>query len=159
VDVGAVRRTFVSRGVGINTALFIPHGSIRRQVLGMEDRAPTPGELAKMVGLVRAGMKAGGIGLSSGLCYAPGGYADTEEVIAMAKAAGEMGGVYSSHIRDEGDYNIGVVSAVEEVIRIADEGQLPGIVSHMKALGVASWGLSMASVMRIEAARARGVQV
>jgi N-acyl-D-aspartate/D-glutamate deacylase len=159
VELGLVRRTFETRGVGVNTALFVPHGSIRQQVLGMDDRAPTASELSKMVVLVRAGMKAGGIGLSSGLYYAPGSYSQTEELIALAKAAGEHGGVYSSHIRDEGDYNIGVVAAVEEVIRIAEEGQLPGVVSHMKALGVASWGLSMASLMRIDQARARGVQV
>jgi N-acyl-D-amino-acid deacylase len=159
VDLAALRQTLETRGAGVNTALFVPHGSIRQQVLGMEDRAPTPGELQKMVELVRAGMKAGGIGLSSGLYYAPGSYAQTAEVIAMARAAGEAGGVYSSHIRDEGDYTIGVVAAVEEVIRIAEEGQLPGVVSHMKALGVASWGLSMASLMRIDQARARGVQV
>ena len=159
VDLGPARRTFETRGVGVNTALFVPHGSIRQQVLGMEDRAPSATELARMVDLVRAGMKAGGIGLSSGLYYAPGSYAPTEEVIAMAKAAGEHGGVYSSHIRDEGDYSVGVVAAVEEVIRIAEEGKLPGVVSHMKALGVASWGLSMASLMRIDQARSRGVQV
>ena len=159
VDVAATRRTLETRRTGVNTALFVPHGSIRQQVLGMEDRAPTAAELERMVGLVRAGMKAGGIGLSSGLYYAPGSYAQTGEVIAMAKAAGEYGGVYSSHIRDEGDYNIGVVAAVDEVIRIAEEGGLPGVVSHMKALGVASWGLSMAALMRIDQARARGVQV
>ena len=159
VDLAATRRTLESRGTGVNTALFVPHGSIRQQVLGMEDRAANAVELERMVALVRAGMKAGGIGLSSGLYYAPGSYAQTEEVIAMARAAGEHGGVYSSHIRDEGDYGIGVVAAVDEVIRIAEEGRLPGVVSHMKALGVASWGLSMASLMRIEQARARGVQV
>ena len=159
VDLQAVRRTFQARGTGVNTALFVPHGSIRQEVLGMQDRAPTGPELARMVELVRAGMEAGGIGLSSGLYYAPGSYAQTEEVIAMARAAGEHGGVYSSHIRDEGDYSIGVVAAVEEVIRIAEEGKLPGVVSHMKALGVASWGLSMASLMRIDQARARGVEV
>ena len=79
--------------------------------------------------------------------------------IALARIAGEGGGVYSSHIRDEADYNVGVVSAVEEVIRIAEEGQLTGIVSHMKALGPANWGLSSAMIERIEKARARGVQV
>jgi N-acyl-D-amino-acid deacylase len=159
VDLIPVRRTFETRGAGVNTALFVPHGSIRQQVLGMDDRPPTAGELSKMVDLVRAGMLAGGIGLSSGLYYAPGSYSQTDEVIAMAKAAAEHGGVYSSHIRDEGDYSVGVVAAVEEVIRIAEEGSLPGVVSHMKALGVASWGLSMASLMRIDQARARGVQV
>lgn len=104
-------------------------------------------------------MEAGGIGLSSGLYYAPGSYAKTEEVIALAKVVGEMGGVYESHIRDEADYNIGVVGAVQEVIRIAEEGHLPGIVAHMKALGPASWGLSMALVERIKQARDRGVEV
>jgi N-acyl-D-amino-acid deacylase len=159
VDIQSVRKAFERRGTGVNTGLFVPHGSIRQQVLGMADRAPTAPELQTMVDLVTAGMKAGGVGLSSGLYYAPGSYARTDEVVAMARAAGELGGVYSSHIRDEGDYNIGVVAAVEEVIQIAEEGRLPGIVSHMKALGAASWGLSLPSLMRIEAARSRGVEV
>lgn len=159
VDIAAVEATFQRQGVGVNAGVFVPHGSIRQQVLGMADRAPTAAELTKMVDLVRAGMKAGAVGLSSGLYYAPGSYAKTDEVIAMARAAGEQGGVYSSHIRDEGDYSIGVVAAVEEVIQIAEEGKLPGVVSHMKALGAASWGLSLPSLMRIESARARGVEV
>ena len=99
-------------------------------------------ELDRMIGLVRAGMSAGAIGLSSGIYYAPGSYAKTDEVIAMAKAAGEAGGVYESHIRDEADYNIGVVAAVDEVIRVSEEAHIPGIVAHMKALGPSSWGLS-----------------
>ena len=110
-------------------------------------------ELARMTTLARNGMEAGGIGLSSGLYYAPGSYAKTEEVIALARVVGEMGGVYESHIRDEADYSVGVVAAVQEVIRIAEEGHLPGIVAHMKALGPASWGLSMALVERIAQAR------
>ena len=112
-----------------------------------------------MIALVRDGMAAGGIGLSSGIYYAPGSYAKTDEVIAMAKAAGEAGGVYESHIRDEADYNIGVVAAVDEVIRVAEEGTSPGIVAHMKALGPASWGLSMTLVEHIQQARDRGVEV
>jgi N-acyl-D-amino-acid deacylase len=128
-------------------------------VIGMANRAATPAELDRMIRLARNGMEAGGIGLSSGLYYAPGSYAKTEEVIALAKVVGEMGGVYESHIRDEADYNIGVVGAVQEVIRIAEEGRLPGIVAHMKALGPASWGLSMALVERIRQARERGVEV
>ena len=104
-------------------------------------------------------MEAGGLGLSSGLYYAPGSYATTEEVIALARVASEFGGVYSSHIRDEADYSIGVVASVQEVIRIAEEARLPGVVSHMKALGPAQWGLAVALTTRIEQARARGVQV
>ena len=159
VDLRAQHAGFEQRGVGVNVALYVPHGSIRREVVGMADRDPTPAELEHMVALARRGMEAGGIGLSSGLYYAPGSYAETEEVIALAKIVGEMGGVYESHIRDEADYTIGVVGAVEEVIRIAEEGHVPGIVAHMKALGPASWGLSMALVERIAQARDRGVEV
>ena len=159
VDLRAQRIGYERRGVGVNVALYVPHGSIRREVLGMADRAPSADELAKMVALAKNGMEAGGIGLSSGLYYAPGNYAGTDEVIALAKIVGEMGGVYESHIRDEADFNIGVIAAVDEVIRISEEGHLPGIVAHMKALGPSSWGLSMALVERIKQARERGVEV
>jgi N-acyl-D-amino-acid deacylase len=159
VDLRAQRAAYEGKGTGVNVALYVPHGSIRREVLGMADRAPTPPELERMVGLVRDGMAAGGIGLSSGIYYAPGSYAKTDEVIAMARAAGEAGGVYESHIRDEADYNVGVVAAVDEVIRVAEEAHLPGIVAHMKALGPASWGLSKALVDHLQQARDRGVEV
>ena len=112
-----------------------------------------------MVELSRKGMVDGGVGLSSGLYYAPGSYSKTAEVIAMAKATAPYGGVYSSHIRDEADYTIGVVAAVQEVIDIAEQGGVIGVVSHMKALGPASWGLSKTLIEHIDAARARGVQV
>jgi N-acyl-D-amino-acid deacylase len=158
-DLAAQRAALEARGVGVNIAQFVGHGAIRSEVIGLADRAPTTSELARMVALVRTGMEAGGLGLSSGLYYAPGSYATTDEVIALAKVAAEFGGVYSSHVRDEADYSIGVVAAVQEVIRIAEEARLPGVVSHMKALGPTQWGLSMALTTRIEQARARGVQV
>ena len=85
-------------------------------------------------------MKAGGLGLSTGLYYAPGSYAKTEEIVALAKVAAELGGVYSSHIRDEADYTIGVVAAVDEVIRISEEAHIRAVVSHMKALGPGELG-------------------
>jgi N-acyl-D-amino-acid deacylase len=159
VDLRAQRAGYERRGIGVNVALYVPHGAIRREVLGMADRAPTAAELDRMTALTRRGMEAGGIGLSSGLYYAPGSYATTEEVIALAKIVGELGGVYESHIRDEADYSVGVVNAVLEVIRISEEGHLPGVVAHMKALGPASWGLSMALVEKIKQARDRGVEV
>lgn len=146
-------------GLGPNVALLIGHGSVRRDVLGMTARAPTAEELERMVGLVKRGMAAGAFGLSSGLFYTPGSFATTEEVIVLARAAGESGGVYTSHIRDEGNYSVGVVAAVREVIRIAEEANVIAIVSHMKALGPDSWGLATAATMRIDEARARGVQV
>lgn len=158
-DLAAQRAQLEGKGIGVNVAQFVPHGAIRSAVVGLADRAPTGDELNRMIALVRAGMAAGGIGLSSGLYYAPGSYATTEEVVALAKVVAEFGGAYSSHIRDEADYSVGVVAAVQEVIRIAEEAHLPGIVSHIKALGPAQWGLATALTTRIEQARSRGVQV
>jgi N-acyl-D-amino-acid deacylase len=159
VDLAAQRAGYERNGIGLNVGLMVPHGSVRREVLGMSDRDPTPAELTRMVGLARDGMRAGAFGLSSGLYYAPGSYSTTAEVIEMAKAAAERGGSYTSHIRDEADYGIGVVAAVDEVITIAERAGLTGVVTHMKALGPASWGLSKTLVEHIEAARQRGVKV
>jgi N-acyl-D-amino-acid deacylase len=159
VDLAAQRLELEKGGVGPNVALLVPHGSVRRAVIGGANRAPSAGELDRMRALVRRGMEQGAFGLSSGLFYTPGSFATTEEVIALAQVAGEFGGLYTSHIRDESNYGIGVVAAVQEVIRIAEEAGIVGIVSHMKALGPDNWGLSMAATMRIDQARARGVQV
>src|SRR5262245_26656441 len=158
-DLAAQRATYEKQHMGPNVGQFVPHGSIRRAVMEMSDRDPDAAALARMVEMTRAGMRAGGVGLSSGLYYAPGSYSKTAEVIAMAKATAPYGGVYSSHIRDEADYTIGVVAAVQEVIDIAEQGGVIGVVTHMKALGPASWGLSKTLIERIEAARRRGVQV
>lgn len=159
VDLAAQRARLESGGIGPNVALLIGHGSVRRAVMGNANRAPTGDELERMRGLVRRGMHDGAYGLSSGLFYTPGSYATTEEVIALAKAAGELGGVYTSHIRDEANYTIGLLASVREVIRIADEARAIGIVSHMKALGPENWGLAADAVALIDEARARGVQV
>ncbi|MCC7126822.1 MAG: amidohydrolase family protein [Acidobacteria bacterium] len=159
VTIAEQRRTYETQGIGLNAGLFVPHGSIRQAVMGMSDHDPTAADLAKMVEMTRQGMDAGGVGLSSGLYYAPGSYSKTAEVVAMAKATAPFGGVYSSHIRDEADYSIGVVAAVDEVITVAEQAGVVGVVSHMKALGPASWGLSKTLVANIEAARSRGVQV
>jgi len=159
VDLVEQRDRLLQYGLGVNVAQFVSHGSARRAVLGMEARAPTESELAQMKDVVRRGMEAGAFGLSSGLYYAPGSYAKTEEVIELAKIVSEYGGVYQSHIRDEADYNIGVVAAVDEVIRIARDGGLKGIVTHIKVLGPHVWGYSQALVQRIEQARAEGVEV
>jgi outer membrane protein assembly factor BamB len=109
--------------------------------------------------IVRAGMEEGAFGLSSGLFYAPGSYAELSEVIALAEVAAEYGGVYASHIRDEADYTIGVVAAVDEVIEVARRAGIPGVVTHVKALGPNVWGESRTIVEHIEAARAEGVEM
>ena len=158
-DLVAQQVALLEHGLGVNVAQFVPHGSVRREVLGMADRAPTAAELEQMKDYVRHGMEAGAFGLSSGLYYAPGSYSQTEEVIALAKVAAAYSGVYQSHIRDEADYNVGVVAAVDEVIRIAREAELTGIVTHIKALGPRVWGYAEALVRRIDGARAEGVSV
>jgi len=143
-------------GIGVNVALLIGHGTVRSAVMGGANRAPTADELQKMIALVKKGVADGAFGLSSGLFYTPGRYAKTDEVIALARAAG---GVYTSHIRDEGNYAEGVVASVDEVIRIAEEAKVTGIVTHMKALGPDSWGKSKELIEHIETARKRGIDV
>jgi len=159
VDIAAQRASLERGGLGLNVALLIGHGSVRRAVLAMQDRAPTADELERMRAHVRQAIADGAFGLSSGLFYAPASYAKTDEVVALARIAGAAGGVYASHIRDEANYSIGVVAAVSEVITIAEQSGAVGIVTHMKALGPDNWGLSLAALTRIDRARAAGIQV
>lgn len=159
IDLEAQRAELLADGLGINAALLIGHGSLRSAVMGMEDRAATPQELASMVEGVRQAMQAGAFGLSSGPFYAPGSFAETAELVALAREAARWGGVYTSHIRDESDYSIGLVAAVDEVIEIAREAQIRSIITHVKALGPRVWGFSGAVVRRVERARAEGLEV
>ncbi len=159
VDLAEQRRELLANHPGINVAQMVPHGSVRRTVIGMADRAPTNAELDRMRGLVREGMEQGAFGLSTGPWYAPGSYSTTEELVELAKVAAAHGGAYSSHIRDEADFNVGLVAAVDEVIRIAREAQLPSVITHLKALGPRVWGFSAALVHRIERAREEGLEV
>jgi len=155
----ARQRAQYAGGVGVNVSLMVPHGSVRSAVLGSADRAPAAAELDRMRALVRAGMEAGAFGLSSGPFYAPGSFAETDELVELAKIASAYGGAYASHIRDESDYTIGLVAAVDEVITVAREARLPGVVTHIKALGPRVWGYGAALVQRIDRARAQGVEV
>ena len=159
VDMVAQRAALEEHGLGVNVAQLVPHGSVRRAVLGMDDRDPTAQELDEMRSLVRAAMEAGAFGMSDGLYYAPGSYSTIHEVIELSKVVAEYDGIYTNHIRDEADYNIGVIAAVEEVIQVAREAELPGIVTHIKALGPRVWGFSHAIVHRINSARSEGVEV
>src|SRR5690554_6080141 len=102
-------------GIGINLAYLVGHNTIRREVLGMEDRVPTSEELDRMVSMVEQAMQEGAWGLSTGLKYLPGAYAETEEIIHLARAAAKYGGIYTSHLREEG---LGLLDAVREAIDI-----------------------------------------
>lgn len=159
VDLAAQRNDFLTHGIGLNIGQMVPHNSVRRAVMGDVDAHADEAQIEDMRELVRAGMEEGAFGLSSGLFYAPGSFADISEVVELAKVAGEYGGLYTSHIRDESDYTIGLIAAVEEVIHVAREADVAGIVTHVKALGPRVWGYSQAVIHRIEMARAEGVEM
>ena len=159
VDVARQRTQLLEHGLGVNVAQLVPHGSIRREILGSGDRAPSAAEMEQMRGAVRQGMEDGAFGLSSGTFYAPGSYSEPGEIVELAKVVAEFGGAYTSHIRDESNYTVGVVAAVEEVIDVARQAGIPGVITHIKALGPPVWGYGGALVRRIEMAREEGVEV
>ncbi len=142
--------------VAPNIGFFAGHTWTREQVLGMEDRAPTPEELDEMRDLVREAMEDGALGLATGLLYVPANYAETEEVIELAKVAAEYGGIYYTHMRDEAR---GLLPAVREAIRIGAEGGLPVHINHFKAMGVDNWGKTVESLALVDSARAEGIDV
>ena len=140
----------------VNVACLVPHGAVRYATIGMDTRAPDAAELAAMREHVREGMAAGAVGMSTGLIYPPGRFAQTEEIIECAKAAAAYGGVYVSHIRDEGE---GLLEAVAEATRIGEEAGLPAQISHHKASGKSVYGRTKESIAFIEARRAAGQDV
>ena len=148
-----------AQGIGTNVGWFSGHGATREHVMGLEDRAPTDEELEAMRDYVEADMRAGALGLSSGLFYSPGSYADTDEVVELAEVAARYGGVYDSHLRDESSYNIGLLGAVGEAIQIGEEAGIPVHIAHLKALGTDLWGQSGDVIGLVSAARERGVDV
>lgn len=158
-DIAAAYDTLTHNGIGTNVAFLIGHGTVRKQVLGNQNTAPDSLQLEAMKTLVQDAMTAGAFGLSSGLYYAPGSYATTEEVIELAKVAGSFGGVYDTHIRDESTYNIGLLAAVEEAIEIAEKADIALNLSHIKALGVDVWGQSKQVIELVAAAQKRGIKI
>ena len=159
VDLAAQGAAFEKNGVGVNVYQMIGHGAVRGAVLGMADRAPTAEELKKMEALVQKGFDDGAVGFSSGPFYAPGSYSKTDELVDLTRIAAKYHAPYQSHIRDESDYTVGLLAAVEEVITVAREAHTRGVVTHVKALGPNVWGFSSAIVQRIDRARAEGVEV
>src|SRR5262245_45939019 len=141
----------------LNVAVLMGHGALRGGTMGADQRAPTAAELDRMRALVREGVAAGAVGLSTGLIYEPGCYARTEEIVALARElGGPAGGLYATHMRNEGG---GLLEAVREAIRIGEEAGVPVQISHHKASGRENWGRVRDSLRLIEAARDRGVDV
>ena len=142
--------------LGINVAYLAGHNSIRRAVLKLVDRAPTAAELAEMAAMVDQSMREGAFGLSTGLKYLPGTFAKTDEVVALSRVAARHGGIYTSHLREEG---LGLLPAVTEAIEIGRQAGLPVVLTHHKVIGQPSWGASVQTLALVDAARARGQDV
>ena len=140
----------------INIGTTVGHGTIRAIVMGNRDRKPTDGELEKMKSMVAESMEAGAFGVSSGLEYTPGAYAETEELIEVVRAGASYGGIYTSHMRDEGG---GLLESIEETIRIGEEGGMAPHITHHKVIGKDRWGNSEQSLQHVDDARAREVDV
>lgn len=143
-------------GLGLNVAFLTGHNTIRRRVMGMADRAPTADELRRMREMVAQAMGDGAWGLSTGLKYLPGAYAKTDEVVALAQAAADSGGIYTSHLREEG---LGLIDGVEEAIEIGRRAHIPVILTHHKVVGKPMWGASVRTLAMIDSARAAGIDV
>ncbi len=143
-------------GCGPNIAFLTGHNSVREAVMGNVNRAPAAAELERMAALVAADMAAGSMGLSAGLTYVPGHFAETSELVALARPAADAGGIYTVHMRDEG---AGVLDSIAETVRIGEEAGLPAHVSHLKLGGANVWGRSGEVLAALDAARARGVDI
>jgi dihydroorotase/N-acyl-D-amino-acid deacylase len=142
--------------VGINVGYLIGHNDVRRAVLGMAARAPTPAELARMRALVAQGMADGAFGLSTGLLYLPGTYSTVDEVVALAQVAADSGGIYTSHLRKEG---IGLLDGVGEALEIGRRARIPVVLTHHKAVGQQMWGQSVRTLAMVDSARRAGTDV
>lgn len=145
-----------NKGVSPNVASFVGATTVRINVLGYDNRKPSPEELSKMQELVREAMREGALGLGSSLIYAPAFFADTDELVALAKAAAEYKGVYISHLRSEGD---AFLEATDELLTIASKANIPAEIFHLKAAGKNNWYKLDQVLQKIDSARAAGLQV
>ena len=155
-DASSYREVLAELPLAVNVALQVGHGTVRIAAMGFEARPPNDRELEDMRKFVSASMEAGAFGFSSGLIYAPGTYATTEEVAELAGVAARYGGFYSTHLRNEGP---NLLNAVDEAVSIANGAGMPLQLSHHKVIGRANWGLTERSLALIDAARERGIDV
>ena len=153
------RAWFEDHGIGTNLVPYVGFGPVRREVLGETARTPDAEELARMEALVAQGMCEGAFGLSTGLFYAPQSFADTDEVVAVARQAAMRGGLYDTHQRDESSYGIGLLASTREALEIGSRAGMPVHLAHIKALGEDVHGQAPALVELVEQARAQGQRV
>ncbi|MBX9928131.1 MAG: amidohydrolase family protein [Gemmatimonadaceae bacterium] len=143
-------------GLGMNVAYLAGHNTIRRAVMGTENREPTTDELAKMRAMVATAMREGAFGLSTGLRYVPGYYSKVDEVIALSEEAARRGGIYTSHLREEG---VGLIDGVAEALEIGRRAKIPVVLTHHKAVGRQAWGKSVLTLAMVDSARQAGTDV
>jgi N-acyl-D-amino-acid deacylase len=155
-SVGDYLRAFDKGGTALNVVQLVGHGTLRLAAMGFARRPPTSGELSTMQRLMADAMNDGAWGLSTGLIYAPGSYAATDEIVAVARAAARYRGIYASHIRGEGAT---LLDAVREAIQVGREANMPVQISHIKAAGRPYWGKVAEALALIDAARAEGLDV
>ncbi|HYO12375.1 MAG TPA: D-aminoacylase [Thermoanaerobaculia bacterium] len=156
LDVAKAFEEIGKAGVAVNFATLLGHGTVREAVMGRERRAPTPAEMAKMKALVAKAMEDGAAGLSTGLQYVPGVYAEPGEIVELARVACRAGGVYASHMRNEGTE---IEGAVAETIDAGEKAGCPVQISHLKIDSPSRWGASAQALALIDSARGRGVDV
>src|SRR5258706_2527685 len=156
VDIGKYLHFIDSLKLSINVATLIGHNDVRKTVMGRANRDATQDEMQQMKNIVDKAMKDGAVGLSTGLIYIPGTYTKTPEIIELAKVAAKYNGVYTTHMRDEGD---SVTFAINEALTIGREAGIPVEISHFKLSGQQNWGRSKETVPMIEAARKEGIEV
>jgi len=154
--IGEYLSRFERQGVAVNVATYVPHGNVRIEVMGMEDRSPTDSELKLMKELVEESMKDGAVGLSTGLIYVPCIYAKTDELIELCKVVAKYSGIFGVHMRNEGDQ---LIESVQEVISIGEKSGTPVQINHFKAAGEKNWGKVAEAFKIIEEARAKGVDI
>jgi len=156
VDLGGYRDRLSREGIGLNHATLVGHGTVRAYVMGEEKRPPTPAELDRMKAVIAEAMEQGAFGLSSGLEYTPGGFADIQEMIALCRVVAGYGGFYATHIRSEDSR---AVEAVAEAVAIAETAGLPLQISHFKVCGTTNWWKMTMMFDLIERAKERGLEV
>src|SRR4051812_42434568 len=149
-------RYLEQRGISCNVASFVGATTIREYVIGLEDKAPTPEQLEQMRQLVRQEMEAGALGIGTSLIYPPAFYAKTEELIQLCKEAAKYKGKYISHMRSEGNQ---LLEAIDELLRISKEANIPSEIYHIKAAGQPNWGKADAMLAKIEDARKAGQKI
>jgi len=142
--------------MGVNVAYLIGHNSVRMETMALSPLEPDSTELQEMMNLVERGMKDGAFGISTGLKYLPGTWSKIDELIKLSKVAAKSGGIYTSHLREEG---LGLLNGVREAIQIARDADIPVVLTHHKAIGLPMWGASIKTLALVDSARDAGLDV